>query len=241
LGDGLTVVCSQHVQVKAHGKEIVDPLTGRAIPHVVKSKDPVILHVGFRRIRCRPIFSGARPADKHKYLKFLHPKTSCMASFYGPICFPQSAPVIMTTDPDAAVEAAESHVAEQVTFADDSKLEEETSFPSSLALLAVGSLNSSDPDRIALKRIILTGAPIKVHKKTVTVRGMFYNGDDIMWFKPIELWTKYGRVGHITEPLGTHGLMKCRFDLSVLQHDTICMSLYKRIFPPWRSSWDESS
>ena len=26
--------------------------------------------------------------------------------------------------------------------------------------------------------------------------------DDITWFKPVELWTKYGRRGHIKEPLG---------------------------------------
>lgn len=26
--------------------------------------------------------------------------------------------------------------------------------------------------------------------------------DDIMWFKPVELRTKYGRRGHIKEPLG---------------------------------------
>lgn len=28
--------------------------------------------------------------------------------------------------------------------------------------------------------------------------------DDIAWFKPVELWTKYGRRGHIKEPMGDY-------------------------------------
>jgi hypothetical protein len=33
---------------------------------------------------------------------------------------------------------------------------------------------------------------------------MFFNREDIEWFKPVELRTKYGRRGHIKEPLGEY-------------------------------------
>lgn len=109
-------------------------------------------------------------------------------------------------------------------------------FNQSGTLVATGTLHAVDPDRIVVKKIILTGTPAKVHKKTSTIRDMFYFPEDANWFKPVELWTKGGHVGHIKESVGTHGLIKCTFDMPVNQNDTVCLSLYKRVFPKWPKS-----
>lgn len=60
---------------------------------------------------------------------------------------------------------------------------------------------------------------------------MFFNREDIDYYKSVELHTKFGRVGHITEALGTKGYFKAHFDGPFQQVDTVCMNLYKRQYP----------
>ncbi|KAL2472643.1 P-loop containing nucleoside triphosphate hydrolase superfamily protein [Forsythia ovata] len=176
----------------------------------IKAKEELLFHVGFRQFLSRPIFSSDNiNSDKHKMERFLHAGRFSIASIYAPISFP-SLPLI----------ALKSGV--------------EDSLP---VVAAVGSLKSIDPDRITLKKIILSGYPQRVSKKKATVRYMFHNPEDVRWFKPIEVWTKCGRRGRIKEPVGTHGAMKCVFNGVLQQHDTVCMSLYKRTYPKWPQYW----
>ena len=65
---------------------------------------------------------------------------------------------------------------------------------------------------------------------------MFETPQDVDWFKPVELWTKRGLVGHVKGSHGLHGRMECEFDGFIQQNDTVCMSLYKRQFCPFNAA-----
>jgi hypothetical protein len=52
-------------------------------------------------------------------------------------------------------------------------------------LAATGAARGCNPDRVVLKKAILSGFPVRVHKRKALVRHMFHNPDDVRWFKPL--------------------------------------------------------
>jgi pre-rRNA-processing protein TSR1 len=112
-----------------------------------------------------------------------------------------------------------------------------------LILIGTGTSMPPSSSRVVAKRIILTGHPFKIHKKLVTIRYMFFNREDVEWFKALQLWTKRGRSGYIKEPLGTHGYFKATFDGKINPQDSVGVSMYKRVWPrdsrPWKGVEEE--
>ncbi|KAK7948895.1 AARP2CN domain-containing protein [Apiospora aurea] len=112
---------------------------------------------------------------------------------------------------------------------DEDDDDEESNLP--LQLVATGTVRAPSTNRVIAKRAILTGHPYHINKKIVTIRYMFFNREDVEWFKAMPLWTRRGRSGYIREPLGTHGYFKATFDGKINPQDSVGISLYKRVFP----------
>lgn len=98
-------------------------------------------------------------------------------------------------------------------------------------LVAAGTVYVADPTRCILKRVVLTGLPVRTHKRKAVIKHMFNNPDDVRFFKPAQLHTKHGLLANITEPLGTHGLFKIGTNKPMKQNDTILLPLCKRVYP----------
>jgi pre-rRNA-processing protein TSR1 len=181
----------------------------------VKSKDVIIFRCGWRTWSARPIFSQNNlNCDKHKFERYRPDEGFYAASWFGPVTYSPCPVLAFRKTPNGRLES-----------------------------VAHGSLMSADADRIIVKRIILTGYPVKVRKRHAVVKYMFNNPEDVMWFKPAGLHTKHGLIGNIEESVGDHGTMKCLFHAPIKQHDTVCLPLYKRIYPkyaPTSSSGDEA-
>ncbi|KAH0543917.1 hypothetical protein FGG08_001818 [Glutinoglossum americanum] len=191
----------------------------------IKSKEEILLQCGPRRWTINPLISqpGNTPNNVHKFDRYLHPSRTAIATFMGPLTW-GSVPSLFfkrTVIPSDGMGCREG-----------------------LQLIGTGTSLPPDHSRVIAKRIILTGHPYKIHKKLVTVRYMFFNAEDVNWFKALQLWTKRGRSGYIKESLGTHGYFKATFDGKINPQDSVGVSLYKRVFPrnsrPWRAGLDEA-
>jgi len=169
----------------------------------IKSKDKLVFHVGFRRFTANPVFSQHTSGNKHKLERYMPTSGVFVATCYAPVTFPP---------------------ANVLVFRQGKEQE---------GPIAIGTLLSNDASRIIVKRTVLSGHPFKVNKKSCVVRYMFFNPEDIAYFKEVELRTKHGRRGNIKYPVGTHGLMKCYFNNTMSNQDTVLMSLYKRVYPSW--------
>jgi len=170
---------------------------------VVKSKDLLEMHCGFFKYLARPVFSLI--VNRSNKLKYIKflPNHQNIVASVYGPCVYPPAPLLVVQPTQGG------------------------------HLLAQGSILGIDTNRVILKRIVLSGFPYRVFKSKAVVRYMFFNREDILWFQPCPLWTKRGRLGNIVEPVGTHGYMKCRFNGHLKAQDTVCLSIYKRVFPKW--------
>lgn len=197
-------------------KTAVNYLFNLSSDHVgsIKSKEELIVQCGPRRLVVRPLLSqpGSTPNDVHKYSRYLHPGQSAVATFMGPITW-GAVPVLFfkRTTPEMAQHEEGPNIG--------------------LSLIGTGTALPPSTSRVIAKRVILTGHPYHINKKIVTIRYMFFNREDVEWFKALPLWTKRGRSGFVKEPLGTHGYFKATFDGRINPQDAIGVSLYKRVFP----------
>lgn len=183
----------------------------------IKSKQEMIMQCGPRRFVIKPLFSegGNTSNDVHKFDRFLHPGRSAIATFVAPLTW-GSVPALFFKP--SSGESSESP----------------------LTLVGTGTSLPPSSSRVIAKRIIVTGHPYKIHKKLVTIRYMFFNREDVEWFKALQLWTKRGRSGYVKESLGTHGYFKATFDGKINPQDSVGVSLYKRMWPRTAEAWNPS-
>lgn len=190
-------------------------LSADEVTSPIKSKSEIIVQCGPRRFVTNPLFSSAgnTPNDVHKFARYLHPGQTAIATFIAPITW-GSVPILY--------------------------FQRSENTTSGLKFIGTGTSLPPSQSRVIAKRIILTGSPFKINKRLVTIRYMFFNTEDVAWFKALQLWTKRGRSGYIKESLGTHGYFKATFDGKINPMDSVAVSLYKRVWPRQAAVWDPS-
>lgn len=176
----------------------------------VPSGEQLIVQYGFRRQVINPSFNQASNTSNnvHKSERFAHHGELSIATTIAPPMFHNAPAIFFKANAEGGLE-----------------------------LVGQGTFLNCDHTRVVAERVVLTGHPVKIHRRLVTVRYMFFNAEDINWFKAVPLFTKSGRTGFIKESLGTHGYFKCTFDGRLTAQDVVAMALYKRVWPSVSHNW----
>lgn len=116
---------------------------------ILKTRDPLIISLGWRRFQTVPIYAKIEDDLKHRYLKYTPNHVTCNMSFYGPIT-PQNTGFL-------AVQTVSSDIKEMKRIG--------------FRIAATGAVNEVDKSSQIMKKLKLVGTPYKIFKKSAFVSG----------------------------------------------------------------------
>ncbi|VAH90661.1 unnamed protein product [Triticum turgidum subsp. durum] len=149
---------------------------------VLKTKDPVVVSIGWRRFQTTPVYAIEDRNGRHRMLKYTPEHMHCFAMFWGPLAPPKS-----------GVLAVQSLSSNKVPF----------------RITATGWVQEFNNTARIMKKIKLTGAPCKIFKKTALIKGMFTSDLEVARFEGAAIRTVSGIRGQVKKKLGTGLLKKC--------------------------------
>ncbi|MQL73194.1 hypothetical protein Taro_005538 [Colocasia esculenta] len=176
---------------------------------VLKTRDPIIVSIGWRRYQTIPIYAIEDRNGRHRMLKYTPEHMHCLAMFWGPLAPPNTGVV-------AVQNVSNNQAAFRVT-----------------ATAVVLEFNHAA--RI-VKKIKFVGTPCKIFKKTAFIKGMFNSDLEIAKFEGAAVRTVSGIRGEIKKAAklelgnkGKHidfggskeGIVRCTFEDRILMSDIV--------------------
>ncbi|XP_060536199.1 ribosome biogenesis protein BMS1 homolog [Cylas formicarius] len=174
---------------------------------ILKTNDPLILSLGWRRFQTIPLYSKLEDDLKYRYLKYTPEHLACNAHFWGPIT-PQGTGFLALQSVDH-----------------DPELLKRQGF----RIAATGSVQELDKSTRIMKKLKLVGYPMKIYKKTAFVKGMFNSALEVARFEGARIKTVSGIRGQIKKAAAKpEGCFRATFEDKIQLSDIIfCRTWYK--------------
>eukprot|EP01041_Mallomonas_annulata_P002831 gene2831-5563_t len=168
---------------------------------ILKSNDPLIFSVGWRRFQSLPSFAIEDPNDRIRFLKYTPEHMHCYCHFYGPLVPPNTGIL-------AYQKASRSSGGFRIS-------------------LTGTALELSSGSEI-VKKLKLVGTPSKIFKNTAFITGMFNSELEVAKFEGAKLKTVSGIRGQIKKPIreGAPGSFRATFEDKILMSDIVICRMW---------------
>ena len=156
----------------------------------LKTHDPLVLSLGWRRFQTCPLYALDDHSIRMRMLKYTPEHTHCYASFWGPAALPGTGFCAFTALGNATP---------------------------GFRVSATGVVLDVDRTARIMKKLKLTGVPYKIYKNTAFVRDMFTSSLEVAKFEGASIRTVAGVRGQIKKALPKpEGAFRASFEDKVL-------------------------
>ncbi|EMC96625.1 hypothetical protein BAUCODRAFT_70665 [Baudoinia panamericana UAMH 10762] len=172
---------------------------------ILKTNDPLILSLGWRRFQTLPVYSISDSRIRNRMLKYTPEHMHCFATFYGPLAAPNT-----------GFCCVQSYSNKNPGF----------------RISATGVVLNVDEGTEIVKKLKLTGHPYKIFKNTAFVKDMFSTALEIAKFEGASIKTVSGVRGQIKRALSKpEGCYRATFEDKVLMSDIIFLRAWYPVRP----------
>ncbi|KAK9873822.1 hypothetical protein WA026_002180 [Henosepilachna vigintioctopunctata] len=174
---------------------------------ILKTCDPLILSLGWRRFQTIPMFSKLEDDLKFRYLKYTPQHLGCNAHFWGPIT-PQGTGFVALQSVDSNPEIQNKQ---------------------GFRIAATGVVQELDKSTQIMKKLKLIGYPLKIYKKTAFIKDMFNSSLEVAKFEGARIKTVSGIRGQIKKAITKpEGCFRATFEDKIKLSDIVfCRTWYK--------------
>lgn len=175
----------------------------RWAPKILKSEDPLLISVGWRRFQSLPLYClEDRNAVRVRALKYTPEHMHCLATFYGPL-----------QPPGTGVVAIRNWASDVRDF----------------RISATGVVLETATQFTIMKKLKLVGEPVKVFKNTAFVKNMFTSDLEVAKCTGSRIQTVSGIRGQIKKAQGTDGSFRATFEDKILMSDIVICKTWIRV------------
>ncbi|WWC66342.1 uncharacterized protein I206_100243 [Kwoniella pini CBS 10737] len=177
----------------------------RWFTRTLKTNNPIIFSLGWRRFQSLPIYHLDDHSIRNRLLKYTPEHMHCYATFYGPVSTPNTG------------------------FCAFNSLGEESN---GFRISATGVVLDIDRSTKIVKKLKLTGVPYKIFKNTAFIKDMFNSQLEVAKFEGANIKTVSGIRGQVKKAQNKpEGAFRATFEDKILMRDIVFLRAWYSIEP----------